>query len=200
MIDFTPLQQRKMNLQAFAAQYSLNDLVQGSNDMIDTLLDLVADCVDADVTFVPYDPEAYDPYAENPEDAHKGWTLGHIIAHTTASSEECCAHAATLARGVEVCGRNRYEVPWQQIRTVADVRQRLEESRRIRLAYLQAWPDQPHLEMTYTPYKSPQNPIARVLAGLKLTSRPDPRSHPPGPGGPGAVSPTGGSKRDRRVD
>ena len=85
---------------------------------------------------------------------------------STASSEECCAHAAELARGVEVCGRSRYERPWEQIQTVGDTRQRLEESRRIRVAYLNAWPDAPNTELTYIPYKGPQNCIVRVLAGL----------------------------------
>ena len=71
-----------------------------------------------------------------------------------------------LARGVEVCGRSRSEVPWEQIQTVEDARERLEESRRMRIAYLDAWPDVPNTELTYTPYKGPQNCIVRVLAGL----------------------------------
>lgn len=168
MLDFGPVRRREVRLAAYAEQQQIDReaLVQFSNEMIDALLDQIAGIKDSDVTFVPVDPDAEDPYAENPEDVHVGWTLGHVIAHTTASSEECCAHAATLARGVEPCGRNRYEVPWQEIRTVADVRARLEESRRMRLAYLNAWPDQPHLDTTYAPYKSPQNCIVRVLAGL----------------------------------
>ncbi|NOX60471.1 MAG: DinB family protein [Chloroflexi bacterium] len=141
-------------------------LIEATNEMIDLMLQLIQDAVDEDVVFTPEDPEAEDPFAENPEDVHVGWTLGHIIAHVTASSEETCAQAAELARGVEVCGRSRYEVPWREIRTVDDVVHRLEESRRIRLAYLNAWPDQPHLERVYTPYRSPHNCITRVLAGL----------------------------------
>ncbi len=168
MIDFTPIHRRQMRLREFveARHITQADLIQATNEMIDSMLTLVADVADADVIFVPEDADAYDPYANNPEETRIGWTLGHIIAHATASSEECCAHAATLARGAKVCGRNRYEVPWQEIRTRQDLHQRLEESRRIRLAYLQAWPAAPHLENTYTPYKSPQNCIMRVLAGL----------------------------------
>lgn len=168
MIDFSPLHRRQMRLNEFARarQITQTDLIPATTDMIDTMLALTADIADADVDFVPEDADAEDPYAENPDDARIGWTLGHVIAHATASSEECCAHAATLARGVNVCGRNRTEVPWQEIRTAAALRRRLEESRRIRLAYLQAWPLQPHFEITYAPYKSPQNCITRVLAGL----------------------------------
>ncbi|RME84499.1 MAG: DinB family protein [Caldilineae bacterium] len=168
MLDFGPVQRRQVKLAEYARQRGIDrpHLIQYTNEIIDDMLALLDDIDDSVVTFVPVDPEAYDPYAQDPNMVHAGWTLGHVVAHVTASSEECCAHAATLARGVEVCGRNRYEVPWQEIRTVEQVRQRLEESRRIRLAYLNAWPDKPHYEMTYTPYKSPQNCVVRVLAGL----------------------------------
>lgn len=168
MLDFGPVNRREIRLAEYAKQqnFDRNDLLLFSNDMIDTLLTLLDDVEDIDVLFVPTDPDADDPYAETPEELYIGWTLGHIIAHTTASSEECCAHAAELARGVEVCGRSRSEVPWEQIQTVGDVRRRLEESRRMRIAYLNAWPDNPNTELTFTPYKGPQNCIVRVLAGL----------------------------------
>lgn len=156
----------KLNEWAEAEAVSREDLVQFTNDMIDTMLGLLDGIEDDAVIFEPHDPDADDPDAENEEDMHIGWTLGHVIAHVTASSEETCAHAAALARGVEPCGRNRYETPWEEICTVADARQRLQESRRIRLAYLAAWPDQPHFETTYSPYKTPHNCITRVLAGL----------------------------------
>lgn len=167
-LDFGPVRRREMKLSEWAEAEAVtrDRLVQFTNDIIDTMAAMLDGLDDRAVIFEPYDPDADDPYAETEADMTIGWTLGHVIAHATASSEECCAHAATLARGVEPCGRNRYEVPWQQIRTVADARQRLTESRRIRLAYLDAWPDQPHFETTFTPYKSPQNCITRVLAGL----------------------------------
>jgi hypothetical protein len=168
MLDFGPVRRREIRLADYARQQNIGrtDLQDYSNEIIDALLALLDDAADADMVFAPYDPDADDPYAATAEEMNIGWTLGHIIAHTTASSEECCAHAAELARGVEVCGRSRCEVPWEQIQTVGDARQRLEESRRIRLAYLSAWPDDPNLELTYTPYKSPQNCVVRVLAGL----------------------------------
>lgn len=168
ILDFGPVQRRELRLAEYAEQQNIDraDLLQFSNEMIDTLLAILDDVEDDDILFVPYDPDADDPYAETPEELTIGWTLGHVIAHTTASSEECCAHAAELARGVEVCGRSRYETDWEQIQTVGDARQRLEESRRIRTAYLNAWPDVPDTELTFIPYKGPQNCIVRVLAGL----------------------------------
>ena len=110
------------------------------------MLGLIAECVDADVVLVPDDPEADDPWAATPEETNMSWTLGHVIVHTTASSEESAALAAEMARGVALHGRSRYEVPWQEMRTIEGCRQRLEESRRMRLASLEMWPDDPHLE------------------------------------------------------
>lgn len=96
------------------------------------------------------------------------WTLGHVVVHATASSEEAAALAADLARGVEPIGRSRYEVDWQTVHTVAQLRQRFAESRRIRQAYLAAWPDAPHLDVTYTPIPSlgPMNATSRFMLGL----------------------------------
>lgn len=168
MLDFSPVDRRELSLAELAARHHIThaDLIRLTEAMIEAQLALIADIEDADVVFQPVDPEAYDPYATDPEAVHAAWTLAHVIAHTTASSEECCAQAANLARGVPVTQRMRYEVPWQRLTTVAQLRHRLQESRRIRLAYLQAWPDEPHYDLTYTPYKTPHNCITRVLAGL----------------------------------
>jgi DinB superfamily len=67
-----------------------------------------------------------------------------------------------------VDGRSRHEVPWQGVRTAAYIRGRIEESRRMRLAMLAAWPDQPHLDNFYTPYagRPPMNALGRFLSGL----------------------------------
>jgi hypothetical protein len=75
------------------------------------------------------------------------------VVHATASGEEYAAVAAELARGIEFHGRPRYETPWQMVTTVAQCRQRLEESRRMRLASLRMWPDLPDLRKGYTPWK-----------------------------------------------
>jgi hypothetical protein len=136
--------------------------------MIDKQLDMILDCVDADVVFVPEDPEADDPYAETEEEMNMAWTLGHIIVHVTASSEESAFLGAELARGVpHRGGRSRYEVPWTQVTTIQGCRDRLEESRRMRLASLKLWPDEPHLGNNYkSPYAGRVDPILRFVLGL----------------------------------
>jgi hypothetical protein len=117
---------------------------------------------------VPDDPEANDTFAANAEDVGLSWTLGHVVVHTTASSEESAALALTLARGLPIVGRSRYEVPWQQAQTAAFIRHRIEESLRMRLAMLAAWPDGPDLDNFYAPYEDrpPMNAMGRFIGGL----------------------------------
>ena len=95
-------------------------------------------------------PGTRDPQATEQDDVppeqRVGWTLGHAIVHATATAEDTAFLAAELARGIEFHGRSRYEMPWQNMTTIAQCRQRLEESRRMRLASLELWPDEPHLE------------------------------------------------------
>ncbi|HNB51767.1 MAG TPA: hypothetical protein PK530_07480, partial [Anaerolineales bacterium] len=86
-----------------------------------------------------------------------------------ASSEESAFLAAELARGVEYQQRrSRSEVHWTTISTLEQCRARLEESRRMRLASLDLWPDQPYLDNTYLSSYSGQviNPITRFVLGL----------------------------------
>lgn len=153
MIDFTPVRHQEVTMQQFAASLSLDDLSQWTKESIAHFLKLLDSCVDEMVTFVPHDPEADDPYAADLSDRHLAWTLGHIVVHATASAEEYAAVAAELARGVPFHGRPRYEMPWQQVTTIAQCRQRLVESQRIRLASLSMWPDQPHLDLGYVPWE-----------------------------------------------
>ncbi len=150
------------------ADLTPDDLRDLTNEMVDTMLDLISDCVDADVVFEPEDPEAYDSYAVDEAETHMPWTLGHVIVHATASSEEAAAIAAELARGVRYHGRSRNEVPWATITTIAQCRQRLEESRRMRLASLGVWPDRPHLDNTYQCFGLDHvNAVIRFAYGLK---------------------------------
>ena len=146
-----------------------SDLRRLTNTLIADVLHMLRHCKDSDVTFEPVDPQANDPAAARADEAGIAWTLGHIIVHMTASSEESAALAAELARGVEYHGRSRSETPWQTMKTVAQCRARLEESRRMRLASLQMWPDTPYLVNTYTPREGarPVGPIARFLSGLR---------------------------------
>ena len=145
------------------------DLQRLTNALIDDVRKMLRRCHDADVTFVPVDPMANDPAAASAEEEGIAWTLGHIIVHMTASSEESAMLAAELARGVEYHGRSRSEVPWTTVTTIAQCRARLEESRRMRLASLNTWPDDPYLSNTYAPRPGAKElgPVTRFLSGLK---------------------------------
>jgi len=168
LLDFTPIWSREVTLAEFVADLTRDDLRKLTNNMIDTMLDLIADCVDEEVTFVPSDPDAHDTYATDEAEKNIAWTLGHVIVHTTATAEEAAFLAAELARGVEHHGRSRSEVPWRTVTTVEQCRQRLEESRRMRLASLEMWPDHPHLDNTYEPWKAVGeiNAVGRFVLGL----------------------------------
>jgi hypothetical protein len=169
MLDFQSVREKKITFDELTAGLTLADLHRLTDEMVDTMLDMIACATDADVVFIPIDPEANDPYAEETGEAALAWTLGHVIVHTTASAEEAAAQASSLARGIVYEGRSRYEVPWQTITRVEQLRQRLEESRRMRHAFLNTWPDEPHLETTFTadyPGAKPRNAIQRFVAGL----------------------------------
>ena len=168
MLDFTRLQQQ-VTLAQLVEGLTLDDLRALTNEMIDRQLALIAGCDDAAVTFVPDDPAAYDRYAANPDEERLAWTLGHVIVHVTATSEETAFLAAELARGVVREGRSRYETPWPAVTTIAQCRDRLEESRRMRLATLDVWPDVPHLDVTitYSQRFGPMNAVGRFILGLK---------------------------------
>jgi hypothetical protein len=169
MLDFTPLRNREMTMADLTADLTPDDLRQLTNEMIDRMLDLIADCDDAAVTFIPEDPDAHDSYAADPSEARIAWTLGHVIVHATASSEESAFLAAELARGVPVeKRRSRSEVLWETVTTIAQCRQRLAESRRMRLSSLDMWPDNPYLHNVY--YSRPDGPainaVGRFVYGL----------------------------------
>lgn len=168
MLDFTPIRNKEKTLDELCGHLTPDDLRQLTNEMIDTQLDLISDCLDEDVTFVPEDPKAQDKYAATEAEIHMPWTLGHVIVHVTASAEESAFLAAELARGVKREGRSRSEVYWKTIKTIAQCRQRLEESRRMRLAMLDVWPGNPDMdniiEVSYL--KGPINPAAQFARGL----------------------------------
>lgn len=169
MIDFAPLKERQVRIQDLARDLTHEDLRDLTNEMIDTVLAMLKGCTDEDVVFQPEDPEAYDRYADDEDEVTMPWTLGHVIVHITASAEESAFLAAELARGVPFHGRSRWEVPWETVTTIEQCRERLEESRRMRLASLEMWPGRPHLENVYSPYKGVGRigPKERLLLGLK---------------------------------
>jgi hypothetical protein len=156
-------------LPAEADAVSPRELRRLTNVMVDGVQRLLRGCTDADVTFVPVDPLADDPAAEPGHEQNVAWTLGHIIVHTTATAEESAALAAELARGVPYHGRSRREVPWQEVTTLDQCRARLEESRRMCVASLGMWPDQPDLANSYIPWEDGpvMGAVARYLLGLR---------------------------------
>ena len=169
MLNFEAVREKQMTLAELCAGLTVADLRALTHEMEDAMLALIAGCTDADVRFQPTDPTADDPFAASADEANVAWTLGHVIVHTTASAEESAFLAAELARGVPNHGRSRYETPWENVTTIAQCRQRLEESRRIRLASLELWPDAPHSDLTYSPWASagPINCVARFVLGLR---------------------------------
>jgi hypothetical protein len=168
MLDFKAFQDGTILFSKLIDGLTKDDLADLTNEMIDWQLDQISDCVDQDVYFEPADPDAYDPHASEPEDVALAWNLGHVIAHVTASSEESAFLAAEMARGIPNHGRSRHEIHWQSMRTVSGCRQRLQESRRIRLASLELWPDSPFLEIIHRPYKTAPdvNAIGQFVLGL----------------------------------
>ncbi|KAA3644920.1 MAG: DinB family protein [Chloroflexi bacterium] len=167
MLDFSPVRNKELTWMEFAEEIGKEDLARLTNEMVDLQLELISDCVDAGVVFVPDDPNAHDTYAENEEDVDLAWNLGHVIVHAIASSEESAFLAAEMARGVEPHGRSRYEVPWQEVSTIEQCRHYIEQSRRMILATLDVWPDEPHLDNTYEQRPGlTMNPVVRFLHGL----------------------------------
>ena len=136
--------------------------------IFDTLDGILANLTDEEVTFQPVDPAANDTFAAPGTDANLAWTLGHVVVHLTAGLEENAALGTTLARGVMVEGRSRYEVPWESVRNADQIIARLRESRRICAAFLAAWPDEPHLDLTVEPIPryGPMNAIGRTALGI----------------------------------
>lgn len=167
MLNFKAVDDKTITFAELIAELTPHHLRELTHEMVNTMQDLIKDCVDHDVTFEPQDPEAYDSYAENSGEADLAWNLGHLIVHVTSSAEESAALASELARGVEYHGRSRYEVPWQTVTTIEQCRHRLEESRRMRLASLDMWPAEPHLDNTYKTYAGHINAVGRFVLGLK---------------------------------
>ena len=145
-VDFSLVFEGEIKLLEFSAQFTRFDLRRASDESLDTIRGFIAGLSDEEVTFDPIDESANDPYAVAGEEKI-GWSLAHLVAHVTASSEEGAAFSSLLARGIAAEERPRYETPWRELQTVDQCLQRIEESRRIRNAYLETWPDKPHLKV-----------------------------------------------------
>lgn len=137
------------------------DLYKATEEFFDTIDSIVTGVTDMGATFVPHDPDLKDANEE-------AYTLGHVIVHLTATLEEASSIGSVLARGIAFEGRLRNEVPWQTIRTAQQVHARLRESRRMCKAYLDSWPDGPHLDVTIIriPSFGPMNVVAMHALGI----------------------------------
>jgi len=170
-IDFSPLD-KGAKVADLQENYTREDLIAATNASIDMMLDLIKDATDEIATFIPHDPDAHDPFAEG-EPENVAWNLAHVIVHATASGEETAALGATLARGVKAEWRNRYETDWETVTTAAQLHERLEESRRMRLSYFEAWPNAPHLDVKFDKLEQhfgALNACGYALLGLKHDS------------------------------
>ncbi len=171
MLDFQLVREKKITLQDLVKGLTKDDLRRELNEMYDEILRRIKNATDADVVFQPIDPNAHDEFAKEGE-AELAWTLGHVIVHLTASMEESASISQELARGVEFHGRSRWEVPFQEVKTIAFCCTRIEESRRMCLAALEMWPNPLHTENTYVPVAGalPHTPVSRFASGLKHAS------------------------------
>lgn len=173
-IDFTPIQKDMTKIDEFSRRFSVDDLKAATNSQLDTILEIIDRLEDQHLAFEPDDPAADDPFAREGEE-YIGWSLAHLVLHVTASSEEGAAFGSLLARGIPTGAhgyRPRYEPNWHDVTTREQVLQRIAESRRMRLAYLDTWPDQPHLDVYRvfpegSPLHNKLNAVGSVLFGLK---------------------------------
>ncbi len=159
--DFAALREGKTTYADMVKDLKYSDLRTQTAEFFSTIQSIIDGATDADVTFLPQDPETQ-------EENGLGWPLSHILVHLTATMEEAASTAAMLARGVTVEGRLRYETPWQSIQTAAQLQARLKESQRMCNAFLDAWPDTPHMDVTVirVPSFGPLNAISGYMLGL----------------------------------
>jgi hypothetical protein len=146
-VDYTPFIEGDVKWAELAAPYSFDDLRAEYNRLYDEMRQILESTTDKAVAYIPHDPDANDTFAANEEDLHVGWSVGHLVAHVTASNEESVLFTSLLARGIAQEGRIRVETPWEEVDTVAKAVQRIEESRRIVMAYFDAMPDEPRLDV-----------------------------------------------------
>lgn len=173
LIDFTPVRSGELTYMELGQRLTCEDLKAATHASLDRILDILGDATGAELLHLPDDPLADDPHATLGEEKI-GWSLAHLVVHVTASAEEQAAVSSILARGIPYVRepRLRWETPWRAIETREQVLQRIEESRRIRIACLDAWPDVPHLTVyrevseRFLEKWGPQNAPATFLYGL----------------------------------
>lgn len=171
MLNFDAVREKKVTVQDLVKGLTKDDLRRELDEMYHDIEHRILNATDADVVFEPNDPNANDPNAKAGE-AELAWTLGHVIVHLTASMEEAASISQELARGVEFHGRSRWEIPFQEVKTIAFCRARLAESKRMCSAALDMWPNTPHMDNTYVaaPGALAHTPASRFAGGLKHAS------------------------------
>ena len=159
--DLAAVRAGQLSYADFMRKVGHTDLYEMTDELFETLDTLCAGATDAAVSFEPHDPAASDQ-------SEQGWSLSHVVAHLTATLEEAGTFAALFARGIQAEGRLRAEAPWEQITTLPALQARLQESRRTCRAFLDAWPEQPHLSLTRTldPSFGPLNAVGIYAFGL----------------------------------
>ena len=147
------------------AAYDRNNLIELTQEYYAEINGIISGATDAAIVAVPFDPGLKDQ-----SEGEGAWTIGHIIAHLTATTEESAALASALARGAEFADdlRLRAEVAWETLQTAEQINARLAESQRMCLAFLETWPDAPDLARTATliPQFGPMNAVGRYMLGL----------------------------------
>ncbi len=157
-VNFEDMTNRTRSMPEQVAHVQHGDLPGLTAELYDRLDTLIAGLTDAQVVFVAEDPA---------QDEEPGWNMVHVILHITASAEEGMALGSSLARNVEFTGRSRFEPDWETITTAEQVTQRLAESRRMALAFLETWPDDPYLDNTYEHnFFGPMNAMSHAVLGL----------------------------------
>src|SRR5260221_2729128 len=145
LLTSQPVYNKEKPLGDLASQYSNADLHAALNSYVDFTIQIINSVSDEQAIYIPPDPDANDPYATTEAEHHVGWSLVHLVMHVTASAEEAAAFSSILARGIAIGGRLRSERDWRQVTTCAEAVGRFEECRRMFLALLSHWPDQPDL-------------------------------------------------------
>lgn len=162
-VDFEAIRAGKTTYAEQVKGITYKDLYNLTDQLFQKINTLTTGLDDKSTTFIPDDPEAS-------EGDGKGWNIAHILVHLTASLEEAAATAVTLARGVALNEgqRLRYETPWETVTTAAQVKARLSESARMCKSLLDAWPDQPHMDVTVlrVPFFGPMNAIGAYMLGI----------------------------------
>jgi len=84
MIDFAPLKTGATTFADMMAKLTKTDLYQLTDEMIDTMQGIIADAIDADVVFVPLDPNANDTFGIPEEKDLANVLMQRVMPHTTA--------------------------------------------------------------------------------------------------------------------